>query len=96
MWQAPQVLPGAAAVGAARDLGRMRMHVVALGRTVARGMAVHAARIHDHLGGLGEQCAGARLWIGDAGEGGGRAQLRAVLGISRAAQKHRRRKAPGE
>src|SRR6478672_3078263 len=34
-----------AAVGAARDRRRMGVHVVALGRAVARRMAVHAARI---------------------------------------------------
>ena len=65
----------AAAVGPARDLGQMRVHVVALGRTVARRMAVHAARVHDHLGGLGEQRAGACLLIRHASERRGRAQL---------------------
>ena len=85
-----------AAVGAARDRRRMGMHVVALGRAVARRMAVHAARIHDHLGGLGEQRAGARLRIGHAGEGGRGAQLCAVLGVGRAARKQHAEKARGE
>jgi hypothetical protein len=69
----------AAAVDAARGARRMRMHVVALGGPVARGVAVHAARMHDHLRSFAKERARAVLRVEDAGEGGRRAQFNAVL-----------------
>src|SRR5262245_8598832 len=69
----------AASVDAARRARRMRMHVVALSGPVARRVAVHAARMHDHLCSFSEERARAGLRVEDAGEGGRPAQFSAVL-----------------
>src|SRR4051794_24868504 len=60
----------------------MRMLIVALQRPVRGWVAVHAARIHDHLGGLAEQRARARGRVGDAVECRGRLQI-AILRLRR-------------
>jgi hypothetical protein len=65
---------------AAHDRRQMRMLVVALQRSVAGRMTVHAARTHDHLRGLAEQCAGSRLSIRNVCERGRRSQIVAALG----------------
>src|SRR5258705_5377551 len=58
------LVPWTAGTGfATHDWWDVTVHVVALDRAVAGGMAVHAARIHDHLRGLAEQRAGKRLRI---------------------------------
>ena len=76
----PGIEVGGAVAGRAAHAGRaeailaahhkrlVRVPVVALQRAIAGGMAVHAARMHDHLAGLVEEGDGALLLVGDAGE----------------------------
>jgi homogentisate 1,2-dioxygenase len=74
------LVPWSADTGfAAQDRREVTVLVIALERAVAGGMAVHAARIHDHLRGLAEQRAGARLRIRNACERRWRAQIVAAL-----------------
>ena len=65
----------AVAVGAAHDQRLMRPALIGLVRTVAGGMAVHAARMLQHLAGLLKQRNRAGLPIGNAGKVGGWAQV---------------------
>ena len=57
---------GAVAVGAAHDQRLMRPPLIGLARTVARGMAIHTARMLQHLAGLLKQRKRTRLPIGNA------------------------------
>lgn len=58
----------AQAVLTTRDRRLMQAAEVALTRAVARGMAVHAARMGQHFGGFCEQGRRARRDIADRGE----------------------------
>ena len=66
--------------------GRLvKVLIVALQRTVARRVAIHATWMCDDLGAFGEQCARPRRSVCDAGEIRRRTQLAGSLGESRAA-----------
>jgi hypothetical protein len=58
----------AAAIGSPCRRRRMRMHIIALGRAVAGGMAVHAARRGEYLCGFAEQRAGTGGRIANRGK----------------------------
>jgi hypothetical protein len=75
MASAAGVAGHATAVVAANGWRGMRMLIVALQRPVRDRVAVHAARIHDHLRSLAEQGPRACGIVSDACKGRGRAQL---------------------
>jgi len=57
-------------IGPAHHQRQVRLHALGLGRAVARGMTVHAARMRDHLTGLLEQRDRASAIISDHREVG--------------------------
>jgi hypothetical protein len=59
-------------IGPAHHQRQVRLHALGLGRAVASGMTVHAARMRDHLAGLLEQRDRASAIISDHGESGHR------------------------
>ena len=82
---------GALVVGAAHDQRAVRMHVGALRRPLAHGMAVEAARVLDHLAGLDEEGARSLAPVGDRGEAVGVAQVgRVGAGGERGEKEHGR------
>ena len=81
-WQVLQNMPGHAEIAvAARDGRLVRVHVHALQRPVAGGVAVHAAGMQQHLTRLLEERGGTGALVGDAGELGSGPERGGFLGL---------------
>ena len=76
----PVCMTGEACTGGAPGRRLVRMHIIVLRRTIARGMAIYATRMGEYFADLGKHCARARISEIPSNAEGGRNSFEASAG----------------